>query len=52
MMGCCNYPNNKVSCDEMFLEITSIAMDVITIQIIVLVVMKQVLKAVALGWTL
>jgi len=49
IMGCCNYPNNYVSCDEMLFEITNIAMDVTTIQILVLVVMKQVLKALTLG---
>lgn len=51
-MGCCNYSNNYASCGEMLLEITNIAMDVITIQIIVLVAMKQVVKSLALGWTL
>jgi len=48
-MGCCNYPNNYVSCDEMLFEITNIATNVITIQILVLVVMKQVLKSLTLG---
>jgi hypothetical protein len=51
-MGCCNYPNNYTSFDEMRLEITNITMDVVAIQIIMLVMMKQVLKALALGWTL
>jgi hypothetical protein len=50
IMGCYNYPNNYASCDEMLLEITNITMDIITIQIIVLIMMKQVLKALALRW--
>ncbi len=51
-MGCCTHPNKYASCDEMCLEITNIIMDIVAIQIIVLVVMKQVQKALTLGWTL
>jgi hypothetical protein len=51
MMGHCNYPNNYASCDEVHIEITNIMMDVAIIQVIVLVVMKQVPKSLASYYT-
>jgi hypothetical protein len=50
-MGRCNYPNNYTSCDEVRLEITNIVMDVVAIQVIVLVMMKQFPKSLASHYT-